>query len=384
MSESFMGLRSRWEWRVRVSNRRTRGTRRGAMLVLCAVLLPVLLTLASFAINLAYMELGRTELRAATDAATRACGRTLAITGDELAAKAAARDAGTRNTVAGQPLQLDDGDFVFGRNVRPTEGSRYQFNSGGSFPNAVRITAQGPTIPQLFSGFLGNTTYQPVQMATSTQTELDVALVLDRSGSMAYAANEPAVYPPYPAAAPPGWAFGRSVPNPSRWRDLEHGVDEFLDVLNSSPQQEAVALVTYSTSAAIDVDLTANYSTLVAALGGHTGAFNGGSTAIGLGIHDGVRALTSRGADRPWASKVIIVMTDGIHNTGEGPVSLAQNAANGGILVHTITFALEAEQPLMQSVASVGGGTHYHAASGADLRGVLRQIAQSLPTMLTD
>ncbi|MDA0659661.1 MAG: VWA domain-containing protein [Planctomycetota bacterium] len=162
------------------------------------------------------------------------------------------------------------------------------------------------------------------------------------------------------------------------------GVADFLDVLNSSPQQESVALVTYSNTSSIDVDLTTNYASLNAALISHTNSFCGGSTAIGRGVNDGVRALLDRGTDRPWASKVIIVMTDGIHNTGEGPINPAQNAANGGIQVHTITFALEADQSLMQTVASVGGGRHFHATSGADLRDVFRQIAHSLPTMLTE
>lgn len=361
-----------------------RQSRRGAMLVLCAFLLPVLLALASFAVNIAFMELCRTELRTATDSATRASGRTLALTGDENASRAAARDAGTKNSIAGQPLNLDDADFVFGRGTRPAITSRYTFTPGGAFPNAVRITAHGPNVPQLMPGLLGNTVYEPMQIATSTQTELDVALVLDRSGSMAYASNEPAVYPPFPVAALVGWDFCQSAPSPSRWRDLVLGVADFLDVLNSSPQQEAVALVTYSSTSTIDVDLTSDYASLNAALSNYTNAFCGGSTAIGLGVNDGVRALLDRGTDRKWASKVIVVMTDGIHNTGEGPVIPAQNAANGGIQVHTITFALEADQSLMQTVASVGGGKHFHAASGADLREVFRQIAQSLPTMLTE
>ncbi|MDA0659660.1 MAG: Tad domain-containing protein [Planctomycetota bacterium] len=199
-----------------VANSKAGQRRHGAMLVLCAFLLPVLLALASLAINVAFMELCRTELRTATDSATRASGRTLALTGDENAARAAARDAGSRNTIGGQPLSLDDGDFEFGRGLRPSITSRYAFTAGGAFPNAVRITAHGPNIPQLMPGFLGNTVYEPVQIATSTQTELDVVLVLDRSGSMAYASNEPAVYPPFPAAAPVGWDYCQAAPTPSR------------------------------------------------------------------------------------------------------------------------------------------------------------------------
>ena len=55
--------------RVEYSSRR-----RGAMLPLVAILLPVLLVVGSLVINIAYMELTRTELQVASDAATRAAG----------------------------------------------------------------------------------------------------------------------------------------------------------------------------------------------------------------------------------------------------------------------------------------------------------------------
>ena len=51
--------------------------RRGTITALTAVLLPVLLILSVFSINVAYMQLTKTELKVATDAATRAAGRAL-------------------------------------------------------------------------------------------------------------------------------------------------------------------------------------------------------------------------------------------------------------------------------------------------------------------
>ena len=49
--------------------------RRGAVIVLMVLLLPVALLMSAIAINLAYIELARTEMIIATDAATRAGGR---------------------------------------------------------------------------------------------------------------------------------------------------------------------------------------------------------------------------------------------------------------------------------------------------------------------
>jgi len=48
---------------------RVLGQRRGGMLVLIAVTLPLVIIMASFAVNVAWMQLVRTELRTATDAA---------------------------------------------------------------------------------------------------------------------------------------------------------------------------------------------------------------------------------------------------------------------------------------------------------------------------
>ena len=48
--------------------------RKGAVAPLFAVLLPVLVLLCGFAINVAYMQLVRTELHVATDASARAGG----------------------------------------------------------------------------------------------------------------------------------------------------------------------------------------------------------------------------------------------------------------------------------------------------------------------
>ena len=53
--------------------------RRGAILPLFAVLLPVLLIFAGFAINMAYMQLVATELKITTDCAAHAGGRAMSV-----------------------------------------------------------------------------------------------------------------------------------------------------------------------------------------------------------------------------------------------------------------------------------------------------------------
>jgi len=62
---------------MRTSTQIPDNRRHGAMAVMMAVCLLAVLILAAFAVDVAYMQLVRTELRIATDAATLAGGRTL-------------------------------------------------------------------------------------------------------------------------------------------------------------------------------------------------------------------------------------------------------------------------------------------------------------------
>lgn len=86
---------------------------------------------------------------------------------------------------------------------------------------------------------------------------------------------------------------------------------------------------------------------------------------------------------RSGAAKVLIVMTDGKHNTGTDPIAAAKTAAAGGIMIFTVTFSDEADQIRMQQVASIGNGKHFHASTAAQLKTVFQKIAQALPTLLT-
>ena len=363
--------------------------RRGAAIVLFAIFLPVALIMVAFAINLAYMELVRTELRISTDAAARAGGRNLAISGDTAVAAAVARDAAARNLVAGQPLQLTDTQLEFGNGMRANATSRYSFVAGGQHPNSLRVTGSREntsldgSVTLLMPFILGRQTFEPEQQAVSMQTEVDIALVLDRSGSMAYDASDNSFTSSPPSSAPPGWVYCDPAPPNSRWRDAVAATQVFLNELDNSATEELVSLSTYNNAAVINQELTNNYGAIMSALTPYTNSFCQGSTNVGGGIVRGTRTLTNTTTNRAWASKVLVVMTDGIHNTGLNPVTAAQTAHAAGVMVFSITFSAEANQATMQQVATTGAGKHYHAATGSDLVAVFQEIARSLPTLLT-
>lgn len=363
--------------------------RQGAILLLVAILLPVMFILSAMAINYAYIDLCETELYTATDAAARASGREFTMTRDQSQAITRGKSLAALNKVAGKGLSLNAADFIFGQSTRSSLNSRYTFNSSSNIKNSVQVSANRTSsasdgaIPLFMPNLLGRNNVEISRSAISSAIEVDIALVLDRSGSMAFAADEVAQPFVLPYSAPPGWAFCDPAPPICRWRNLDAAVAVFLNEVQLSPLDELVSLSTYNDTALTDVGLTSNYLSISAGLTPYTNSFCMGATNIGGGINEGIGALQYSPAARPHAAKVIVVMTDGIHNVGYHPIDSAYYAASQGITIFSITFANEADIYLMQHVAAIGGGKHYHANSPADLSTAFQDIAKGLPTILT-
>jgi hypothetical protein len=63
----------------------------------------------------------------------------------------------------------------------------------------------------------------------------------------------------------------------------------------------------------------------------------------------------------------------------------AATAADGqDIIIHTVTFGDGANQTDMQAVADATGGRHYHAPDEETLEDIFREIALTLPVLLTE
>ena len=370
---------------------RSRSSRRGSALALILFLAIMILTWGAFAVNVAQLQLVRTELQVASDASARAANRLFANTRDLAAAQAQAQLVANQNRVNGRTLVLRPEDFELGTSTRNNLSQRYQYTPGGPHPNSIQLrtrmaadSASGP-VRLFLPGFLGVNTANANMVARSTQVELDIALVIDRSGSMAFRADQVASLPggwTGGAPLPNGFQFGHPAPNPSRWRDTVAGVQVFLNELNLTAQLEHVTLVTYSNGATIDRVPTPNYADLMSSLNVYTNSFQSGHTNIGGGLRSAGNALVHANA-RPWAVKVIVLMTDGIENTGPNSVSEARRLASEGIMIFTVTFAQEANQTRMRQVAGAGGGNHYHANDAASLSRVFRDIARKMPTLVT-
>ncbi|WP_182864624.1 vWA domain-containing protein [Rhodopirellula sp. JC639] len=339
-----------------------------------AVLMPVMIGIAAFAINVVHMEMARTELQIALDVAARAGGRTFAVTEDQQQATAAVESMLALNPYANQVLALGETNLEFGESMRYSDADRYSFNPG-MHPNAIRIETNGTNeVPLLFPSMGVPLQLRPIKAAICTKVELDIALVLDRSGSMARDSQ---------GYRPDDWIAGDAVPAESRWSDAVAAVDEFLTVMEHSIHDERVTLTTYSAESTTDVDLTNNYDAIRTALDDHSQHFAGGNTGIGNGIIGGVDALNHGSYARPWATRVLIVMSDGLQTTGVDELEAAEQAAADNVMVYAITFSDEADQSSMQDVAAAGAGKHYHADDQQQLIQAFREIARGLPTLLT-
>lgn len=367
--------------------------RQGAVIVLLVVMLPVLLILAAYVINIAYVEAVTADSQVVTDAAVRAAGRAYIQTGDRDAALAAARDAANRNPVAGKVVPINMNDLEFGTSVRSSLEESYNFvpvTSEEELGNSVRLTTRSlanaakPVLTPLFPTMGTNIEIRPQRTAVSTQSTMDVALVIDRSGSMAYASDE--TPDPYvnPAAAPPDWTYGHPVPPNSRWLDLVASVNAFNGFLEDSPQWEKLSLATYSDNATPDCNLTHTYAQISNQLDAISYEFNGGGTNIGQGLQSGLSTLTNADHARPYAVRVMVLMTDGHHNTGTSPESMIWALKNSTVTLFTITFSDEADQGRMAYLAESCGGEHFHATDAAQLQEAFQLIAKRLPSLMTE
>lgn len=411
---------------------RLQRTRRGSVMGLMAVLLPVLAILAAFCVNAAQMQLNRTELIVATDAAARAGGRAFSEMQTVSAAKSAAIATAAMNTVNGQPLQLQSsdgaGEIEFGFTSQPDglEG-RYHFQkvataaveSGAEIASAVRVHGKRDSsslsgrIPLVIPGLLEQDDFSTVHHSVAMQVDRDISLVLDRSGSMDDIDFDwpPGTSPWYTSTKDAGvdagmlrysdddgyryasgvdsttyrqWVWQHHYdlgPAPtSAWQDLVAAVNAFLNVLDATSQEEQVSVASYSSKATLDTWLEKNFQLIRNKVDDLN---TGGMTAIGRGMQEGIQSLLDSAA-RPYAAKTMVVMTDGIHNTGISPTSVASELMGSyNLTIHTVTFGEGADQDLMQQVASIGGGKHYHAATGAELVAIFEEIANNLPTILT-
>jgi Ca-activated chloride channel homolog len=391
--------------------------RRGAAMILFVAMIFAFVAVAAITVDYSYMQLVRTELRAATDAAAKAGAETLARTEDVDEARDEAIRYAAANRVGGQPFLLNPNDVVFGR-VTPQSSGNWAFSSGGDTLNAVRINARTggnaahSAVPLFFSRVLGRDNFSPSYTATAGQQEVEVCLCLDRSGSMlfdmtgvdyAYAPNNPNLSSF--TAWGTTWQNHLSPPHPtaSRWAVLRDAVNLFLTEAGNYNPPPRTALVTWGTDYTMPIAPSTVFrasTTDIALPASSSHNWNGNMTSLqnaiqslgnqpmmgGTNLSSGLDRAVSvlRGTNSSlYTSKVIILLTDGQWNAGRDPELAAYDARGQGITVHCISMLTNSQSDL-QSVATITGGKYIQTTNTQQLRDAFVELAHSLPVVLTD
>jgi Ca-activated chloride channel homolog len=396
--------------------------RRGGVLVFLVAGVVMLLAFAMITVDVASMQLARTQLRAASDAAAKAGAEALLRTQNATTTKKAAVDMGALNKVSGQPLKLADSDVTIGSSARQSDGS-WTFSAGGTRPNAVRVNAamSGGTGPVklAFGKIFGAGTFMPMKTSTASVLEQEVCLALDRSASMAFdLSGEDWSYP-----------YGRDYDDAphaslSRWAALNSAVKAYLAAAKDTALPPRVSLVTWGSNmgdspkdqpvgskltiidtllgrvvsgllsllddpdpnyptAQIEARLTKSTDKLQTVVQWRGRHVLHGATNMSAGLDKAVSVLTASDV-KPYAKRSIILMTDGQWNEGRDPVDAAEDARDKGITVHVVTFLPGAQSADMDTVASITGGKHIHANTQAELVAAFEELARTLPVVLTD
>ena len=181
---------------------------------------------------------------------------------------------------------------------------------------------------------------------------------------------------------------------------LKDATGVFMDFIGQVDTSDRVALVVYNApngNAKLECNFTSDLDLIADIVDHRQAGHYHNYTNIGAGLQLGRQTLEA-GA-RPGASKLIVLMTDGLANWNNGGVNLAAAAqmiagetalcAAAKFRVTTISLGAGADTSTMQSVADSTGGKHYNVPGGAtheamhtQLNTAFEEIAKARPIKL--
>lgn len=389
--------------RFQISTLNKSSSRKGAMLVLIAALMSIFLIAVVFTVDVAYMQLVRTQLRVATDASAKAAVEALARTESSLEARTVAKRLVQENQIGGKKIQIEDNDIVFGRTIANRDGS-WSFLPNSSPYQAVSVTVNlseesGNDIPLFFGRVLGHTNFTPRHTATAANLTHEIVLCLDRSHSMCFdLSGTDYSYPPGIPSFPTGYITppGRKG---SRWSELDRAIQRFTSILGKMKFQPDVGVVTWGSNltlgaswrphqgrsfpaVTVDVPLGKNLHLVNAKIAERYGDIMMGATNMSAGLDRSISLIQAEGT-HTLSQKTIILMSDGQWNQGRNPLLSAQEAKNQNITVHTISF-LTGYDTVLRDIALMTGGKYYEASDGKSLIAAFEELARMLPVVLIE
>ncbi len=185
---------------------------------------------------------------------------------------------------------------------------------------------------------------EPQSVYYSNANNVDVMLVVDRSGSM------------------------QAENNITKAKDA---AKQFVDLLVDDDQ---VGVVSFSDNVTVDFNLTTIVSgTRTAAKNAIDPLTANGFTTIGGGLEAAQNELTTTGIiTHPWA---IVLLSDGLENRPPFVADVLPDIKATKTVVHSIGLGSLADRVLLQDIAAETNGTFNFAPSGAELGGIYNTIA---------
>lgn len=213
---------------------------------------------------------------------------------------------------------------------------------------------------------------QEVEAISAERRGIDIVIALDASGSMAAEDFQPR----------------------NRFDVAKELVAQFIGMR----ENDRIGVVTFGASAATRVPVTFDKGAAREVLQSAEIGQNGDGTAIGMALATAVNRLRTS----PARSRVIVLLTDGVHNAGAiSPPAAAELAARAGIRIYAIGIGsygpvrapvrmqnpftgeietvyqmirADLDEPMLRGVAHSTGGSYYRATDERALASVLRTI----------
>lgn len=156
---------------------------------------------------------------------------------------------------------------------------------------------------------------------------------------------------------------------------------------------DRIGLIMFGSQAYVQTPLTYDHQTVQHFLSEAAVGLAGRSTAIGDAIGLGVKRLR----ERPDASRVLILLTDGANSAGVvDPVEAAHVAAQSGIRIYTIGVGSdrganrfgsvfgsqrsELDEDTLRAISDATGGQYFRARNQQELLNIYREIDRLEPT----
>lgn len=245
-----------------------------------------------------------------------------------------------------------------------------------SIPKTLRERLALPILTLLFlcgllSLAIAATRPQHILSEQTTSKSRAIMLVIDASKSMA------------------AQDFGTGFDRLSRLDGVKQVVTQFI----KARDQDRIGVVVFGSSAFLQAPLTADHNILEQLISRLTPGVAGDGTAIGDGLAMAVKRLQSV----PAESAAIVLLTDGVSNSGQfEPAVAASVAQEKGLVVHTIGLGhtggsslrlpngmflpslpapgTEFDSATLQKIANMTGGSYFHAENVEGLREVYERI----------